>query len=413
MRGLSTSAPKDHVAALDGLRFVAAILVASAHYAAWTLPESELKGALISLSGLGMTLFFVLSGFVIHYNYGATLKEPNGFKRFIIARFSRLYPLYAVLFLIEFLLIDQGRYWSSCKLAGSHSGILFALPYYLTLTQDWVFGVICQNNLIYQYGMMAAVSWSISAEIFFYAVYCFYGRWAIRSAPSSLFAVAAFGYAALFVFVYWCFENTTTIEQAALIAFGPIATVQYGYQDSLIRWLIYFAPVTQFVHFLGGVAIAQTFIQSKSAVRHGTLIVPLCIFAILAMHLYLYLIVAPTSAFIGRNASSFCGPLVVLAVYSLTAWPKTIIPRLLSQSIIVKGGEASYSLYLLHAFLFPYLPYLARHLQSWALWGASLIILIGLSRMSYVLFERPARTLLRAALGTRRKAELYSQSNGL
>jgi hypothetical protein len=64
-----------YVPALDGLRGLAAILVAGAHYMIMEdgAPLSEIVQ---TLTGLGMTLFFVFSGF--HYNYNATFIRPGG-----------------------------------------------------------------------------------------------------------------------------------------------------------------------------------------------------------------------------------------------------------------------------------------------------------------------------------------------
>ena len=90
-----------YVPALDGLRGLAAILVAGAHYMTMEggAPLSEIVQ---TLTGLGMTLFFVLSGFIIHYNYNTTITQPGGLRMFFVARFARLYPLYILLFLFDF-----------------------------------------------------------------------------------------------------------------------------------------------------------------------------------------------------------------------------------------------------------------------------------------------------------------------
>jgi hypothetical protein len=90
-----------YVPALDGLRGLAALLVAGAHYMTMEggAPLSEIVQ---TLTGLGMTLFFVLSGFVIHYNYNATITRPGGLRLFFVARFARLYPLYIILILFDF-----------------------------------------------------------------------------------------------------------------------------------------------------------------------------------------------------------------------------------------------------------------------------------------------------------------------
>jgi Acyltransferase family len=64
------------IPALTGLRFLAAFSVAVAHAASISLrleqpPSwfSAIQNCLETTAGFGMTLFFVLSGFVIHYNY--------------------------------------------------------------------------------------------------------------------------------------------------------------------------------------------------------------------------------------------------------------------------------------------------------------------------------------------------------
>src|SRR5690349_17514867 len=74
--------------AVTGLRFFAALTVANAHgvlhfvnYTASGLRPLE-DQTLVSLllvkpANMGMSLFFILSGFVIHYNYFSRLKNFN------------------------------------------------------------------------------------------------------------------------------------------------------------------------------------------------------------------------------------------------------------------------------------------------------------------------------------------------
>ena len=404
----STALAKPHIEALDGLRFLAAFFVAAAHYSAFLLTDPKQPNAfaeiILSMAGLGMTLFFVLSGFVIHYNYREIISEPGGFKIFAIARFSRLYPLYIVLFAVEFTLTARSSA-GSCGYAGYPAGLAFALPYYVTLTQDWVFGVICKNSLIYQYGHVAAVSWSISAEAFFYFVYAVVVPWLTSQKPRALLAGAALAYACLFLFVWLCFVYSASIDRAALAAFGPVATDQNGYQDSLLRWLYYFNPLVQMVHFFGGVTAAQYYlVKSKQPNAPRTALsfwlAPISVALVLGAHLYLYGSVAYHNGFIGRNASSFYGPLVVVMIYLIARFHSDALSRILSFSIVVKLGEASYSLYLLHAFFHAAMPsYVhALALNRWIVWSMYLIFLLCVSRTSYVFFERPARRILRNAL---------------
>src|ERR1700735_4443904 len=93
------------IPALTGLRFLAAFSVALAHGADVTFRISApsdifdfIKYWLSTAAGIGMPLFFVLSGFVIHYNYRTLIRSKGvvGFVEFLWARFSRLYPLFVV-----------------------------------------------------------------------------------------------------------------------------------------------------------------------------------------------------------------------------------------------------------------------------------------------------------------------------
>jgi hypothetical protein len=68
---------------LTGLRFLAAFSVLIAHGAAVLMHGHERLGSVpywvTQVSGFGMTLFFVLSGFVIHYNYAGPVTAGSLF----------------------------------------------------------------------------------------------------------------------------------------------------------------------------------------------------------------------------------------------------------------------------------------------------------------------------------------------
>jgi peptidoglycan/LPS O-acetylase OafA/YrhL len=95
----TASARKPRLAALDGLRLIAALAVVFYHYTvAWridgaTLPEYFLPRTVhVSIYGfLGVELFFMISGFVICMSaWGRSLGD------FFTSRVSRLYPAYLV-----------------------------------------------------------------------------------------------------------------------------------------------------------------------------------------------------------------------------------------------------------------------------------------------------------------------------
>ena len=85
--------------ALTGLRFFAAAFILIEHSADWLarFTDSNVNRYFIFLGMYGMPLFFVLSGFVIHYNYRKlflTRSIAQATCEFAAARFARLFPLY-------------------------------------------------------------------------------------------------------------------------------------------------------------------------------------------------------------------------------------------------------------------------------------------------------------------------------
>src|SRR5579863_1305776 len=83
------------IRALTGLRFFAALHVVFYHYAVGLLPyplSSVAKNGYVAVG-----LFFVLSGFVLAYNYA---DRPMDIRTFWTARFARIYPAYLLAFVL-------------------------------------------------------------------------------------------------------------------------------------------------------------------------------------------------------------------------------------------------------------------------------------------------------------------------
>src|SRR5262245_59038488 len=79
---------------LDGIRFVAACCVLFAHSAFGITTDTAPYGVVHFIhmtAGLGLSVFFVLSGFVIHLNYRAEITQ-GGTLRYGLARFCAALP---------------------------------------------------------------------------------------------------------------------------------------------------------------------------------------------------------------------------------------------------------------------------------------------------------------------------------
>ena len=88
-----------HIAALDGVRGLAIILVLIVHLtnSSYSHTRSTLLNAAIafcSFGWIGVDLFFVLSGFLITGILYDTVDSPSFFLNFYARRFLRIFPLY-------------------------------------------------------------------------------------------------------------------------------------------------------------------------------------------------------------------------------------------------------------------------------------------------------------------------------
>src|SRR5439155_19441149 len=108
--------------------------------------------------GQGVSFFFVLSGFVLAYNY-PRLDGAKAIGGFYVARIARIWPAHIASALLFVVLIANISYFTLP--AGSRALITLA---HVTMTQAW----IPLSRFITAYN---TVSWSISTEFFFYLAF--------------------------------------------------------------------------------------------------------------------------------------------------------------------------------------------------------------------------------------------------
>src|SRR5580700_6973645 len=413
MQAMTTaeSAGRRHdVPALTGLRFVAAFSVLLAHGLAATVAINEPpQGAvlwLMQLSGFGMTLFFVLSGFVIHYNYAGLVTDGRlrGIAAFFWARFARLYPLFLLMMLI-YVLVSQRHvaYWTGHP--EKIDAIFQALPYFLLSIQSWIYKVIDGGWLIDAIRGGSPPTWSISTEWFFYFAYPLIAWLILRArAPAIILLVVGLWCVLWTAFSTGLYDRTPQIDAWAVGRFGPIAGVQ-NHEDSFVLWLLYVSPYLRIGEFVLGALTAQLYaaLQRRDVTgRENTLGGAVFWAAALSVLLVNYLEYSPDVAmtiFRKMNMNFALAPSVALLVFCAARY-QGAASRLLTSRPAIALGEASYSIYLVHSIVLIAAVKLTGGVAHGVAYNVMelivlMTIVVAISLVLYAYYEAPARRLLR------------------
>jgi peptidoglycan/LPS O-acetylase OafA/YrhL len=405
--GESVAAPP--IPALTGLRFAAALLIVVGHGFRTFLPFSGPTHVgyelVANITGVGMPLFFVLSGFVIHYNYGRSLagRRGRGLYAFFVARFARLYPLYV--FGLAFDVFNSYSYYQLTPYVGN------ALLYYVPLIQSWVYRPEGNAALIYAFGPLPSVAWSISTEWFLYLVFpivCAVIARARRPGTIAIFMVIVTAVALALVSV--AIVNRQAILAAGVARYGPVAADP---QSSYFRWLLYFSPYSRVFEFTLGCLTSALFLRLPPADaderRLGSWLTVASLLGLLAVYGAMFgwpVASRPHwhASFQLLHMSFGFAPFIALLIFCCARYDTAVV-RALDGRWVVLGGEASYSLYLWHTVIMDRVglgspaPATVRIMAGAAMRLALCVFTcIGLSLVSWQLIEVPARKWLRRVL---------------
>jgi peptidoglycan/LPS O-acetylase OafA/YrhL len=320
-----------------------------------------------------MTTFFVLSGFVIHYNYGANIaaKGAPAIRSFLIARFARLYPLYLLVLLLSIAV--------SPSIIGESAFRTWTWRY-LTMTQDWTPTLLDGKLLATLYFGSA---WSISAEV---GLYIFYLALAVpldglRNVRATLCVIAGLS-----------IVGTIFIGGYA----GGFWLGRVPQQD----WWLSLSPFCRVPEFLLGALIAQLYLINPD-LRNArwTGLVGGC-----------WIVAAFAACYVFPNFQAAFGFAPgVAAVMFYFAYYRSRAAVLVESPIMLVLGEASYSIYMLHGFALWYVmkqsPYLPSALRIAIAWGVLLVLAI----IVYRWFEAPLRRFIRR-LGTKAGSMISSEA---
>jgi peptidoglycan/LPS O-acetylase OafA/YrhL len=339
------------------MRFLAALPVVLIHAGGQFFTWPALK-AVIGYGYLGVTFFFLLSGFVLTWSY---TQQPA--RRFWWLRFSRIWPAQLLVALFAFVLLASHE-----KVPDWPGRVADVL-----LVQSW-----WPDSTVYYGGN--GVSWSLSCEAFFYL----------------MFPALAAG----LVRLNWRGLGLTSAACLAVLGIAPFVATAAGVSGRLYGWLFFILPAYRLCEFVLGMVLARCVRLGFRMPRPG-----------LAMALGGGAMVALAAGMAwhtvgaGRTMDRPVAALLMIPVFGLllvAGATKDIHGSVgaLASRPLVWLGMTSFALYLVHQPLL-------RLTQSWGWWPrtqglpgllaftAFLILAVGVAGALHHLFERPVEGTLR------------------
>lgn len=317
-----------HLAPLTSVRFFAALYVVVFHLAPPELRATELGRRFAEGGFIGVSFFFVLSGFILGWNYLPRYADggipPRAFWR---ARLARVYPVYvfALLASAPYFVLGVFREQPTHAAAAFELGQVGTLV--LTLTQSWIPRYATAWN---------SPSWSLSVEAFFYAVFPLLAAGAVAIPKRRVTTVL----------VATCVAALVAPALYLLLRPDGLAFPRFDSNGSWLDGLRYM-PLPHLAQFGGGLVTARWLLDREStpeASPIGDVTWPVLGLVALALALLMTVGAYPLYVFVhdGLLAPIF------LAIIVLLARGGGPLVRLLSRPTLTLLGEASYGLYLLH-----------------------------------------------------------------
>lgn len=369
--------PKPPLEALTGLRFLAALAVFNLHFLYLKNWYSDVPAPLLSVINAGdkgVTLFFMLSGFILAYAYSNIASDKTSRIKFWINRFARIYPVYLLAWLWiapSFLAL---RFSTEPAAVALQKAAAASVPS-LLLLQSWIHPrfAIAWNG----------PGWTLSVEAFFYLVF-----------PFVAILIRKLSRANLLIAVVLFLTASGILSYFSVLIFGA---------ESIPARYIHTHPLPNLLIFLAGVSLGYLFQGEK--LKHSvanSLVVVGTIFAFLCAAL-------STKTIAGLFANHFL-MLFAIAII-LFGIASDGGPAFLKSRIMIILGEASYSFYLLQFAISATVAWIAGYTlgpENYdALFGspshyiALLAVTVAVSIVVYRKVESPMRIYLQKHLNKR------------
>lgn len=293
---------------LTSLRFVFAYMVFASHLGGLFLSYNEsfltdtfAKHLSISEGFLGVSFFFILSGFILSYKYKRSIIDKSiSYKNFMLARIFRIYPLHIITFGFAFVL--------------SYYGNLDKLSFWLKSVSNLflVQSFIPEKGYFFSFN---GVSWSISNEMFFYTLF-----------P---------------VLIALCLKLR---KYTLLLLMLPIVIIAAFPNTNENHWIYYINPLFRVFDFIIGILLHDIYVKYRDNFKFSKFKNSLEVFAVLFFLIHYWLKDFISTDF--RWSVYYWLPMALL-VFTF-ALQNGFISKILSAKLCIWLGEISFAFYMIH-----------------------------------------------------------------
>jgi peptidoglycan/LPS O-acetylase OafA/YrhL len=334
-------------------RFIAAFSIILYHYSHHIFPFTlEPIQTIISNSNVGVSYFYLLSGFVLSIAY-VNKNKINTFE-FYKNRIARIYPLYlfaSILIFVSYLLSGQ---------MNNYKGLVLNL----LMIQAWV---PSESILFHSQG------WSISVEFFFYLTFPFLLKYIYKKISLNVLI--------FYSILFWVINQ---------IVFNSLLLSDFykGFLTQSHNFLFYF-PLFHLNEFILGNILGIVFLKKNESEMKNYDIPIIVLFAILLAYLSY-----------PQKWSSHNGLLAIIfiPIIFMLSMNSGKITELFSRKIFVFLGEMSFGMYILQYPVFIWTISLLKRLNihnNTLYFYITIPVLLFCSAFSYIYIEKPARDMIK------------------
>lgn len=330
-------------------RFIAAISIVIFHYGRGTFfYENENLSFIFGQANVGVSYFFILSGFVMIIAYGG---ERISFLNYMKSRLARIYPVYLL------------AIYPVISMFSFHNINKSDLALNLFMVQSWFPAKALTIN---------PPGWSLSVELFFYLSFPFL--------LNNIYLKKKLSKITIGILIFWLISQLLfhlIVSKDIVLSFFSIVDIHYHPLMHLNEFLIGNLAGLYFIRYLK--------FRQKNYLPH----------IIIGLFFLIILLKFP----IGFNFHNGLLALIFIPLILYISLDNQITSEFFSKRIFVFLGEISFSIYILQ---FPIWTFLSDNrlqkdfrvpegLDANTLFFIRLFILILISSSSYLLFEKPLR----------------------